>query len=296
MPPPDSPLTIGFTNLTEKSSFTVRVREGLEAAVAPYPHVKLITRDNDMDNDQAMRNARDLAEAPVDVAILFHVDERAAPTIANVLLRRHIPVITIDIPIAPWVIYFGANNEQAGLLAGAALGKWIRAHWDSRVDKIVVMSEHRVLAEVRKRLDFALVALRDAMVFSPDDVLFLDSGNLRETAAERFAPILTRWSAHRKIAVIGFNDETALGALDAARAVGREGDLVAVGQGADAAISEFRKPDTRLIASTAYFPERYGAHLLDLARRMHAGETVPRKNYIAHEIITPDNVREYAGV
>ncbi len=295
MNPSNTPMTIGFSNLSEKLGFTVTVREGLQTAVAAHPHIRLLTYDNNMNNEQAMINARAFADAPVDIAILFHLDERALPNIANVLLRKQIPVITIDIPIAPWVTYYGANNEQAGRLVGEALAKWIKTHWEGRVDKIVLMTEYRVLADVRKRLDYALAAVRDAIIFSPDDVLFLDSGNLRESAAEHFAPTLARWDTFHRIAVIGFNDDTALGALDAARAVGRENDVVVVGQGADLALNEFRQPSSRLIASTAYFPERYGAHLLHLAQRIVAGESVPRKNYVEHQVVTPENVESFTS-
>lgn len=291
----DKPITIGFSNLSEKLTFTTTVRKSLQAAVDRYPNVRLVVRDNDMDSDIAISNARAFADIPVDIAILFHLDERANPNIANVLLRRHIPVITIDVPIAPWVTYFGANNEQAGLLVGEELGRWINKNWEGKVDKIAVMTEYRVLAEVRKRIDFALVALRDSILFSPDDVLFLDSGNLQHTAQERFAPILERWSDYHRIAVIGFNDDTALGALDAARDAGRENDLVVVGQGATLALNEFRHSNPRFIASTAYFPERYGEHLVELALRILRGDSVPRRNFMEHQCITPENVEQYTA-
>lgn len=134
-----------------------------------------------------------------------------------------------------------------------------------------------------------MTTLSETIPLPADNLLYLDSGNLRETTAERFAPLLERWSDYHKIAIIGFNDETAVGALEAARSLGREGDVVAVGHGADLAISWFKRPGSRLIASSAFFPERYGERLLDLARRMLRGESVPRVNYIEHVCVTPDS-------
>lgn len=285
--------TIGFCNLSERLPFAISVRKGLEAAVAAHPNLRLISRDNDYDTDRAMANARELADAKVDLGIIYHLDERANPLIANILLREAIPVITVDIPIAPWITFFGVDNAQAGRLAGGELGKWIKQHWGGRVDKIIVLTDNRVLGEVRKRTDQALVALSDWVSFSPNDVLHLDSGNTHDIAYERVLPVLQRWEDHHRIAVIGMNDDTAIGALNAARALGRETDMAVVGQGANLAVAELRNPNSRLIASVAYYPERYGAQLVELALRLFRGEKLERRYSIQHAAVTRENVADF---
>jgi len=291
---PDKIYTIGFCNLCDKHAFAGVVREGLERAAAAHPNLRLICRDNDFDTDRAMANAREFAAAKVDLGIIYHLDERANPLIANILLREGIPVITVDIPIAPWITFFGVNNEEAGRLIGAELGRWIKQHWDGQVDKIIVLTDNRVLGEVRKRTEYALIALADWVRFSPDDVLHLDSGNTYDIAYQRSLPVLQRWEAYHRIAVIGMNDETALGALNAARALGREADIAAAGQGADyLALAELRSPTSRLIASVAYFPERYGERLIDLAFRLFRGEKLERRYTMSHVCITRDNLADF---
>ncbi len=289
----DQVYTIGFCNLSEKLPFAVSVRRGLEAAVAAHPNLRLISRDNDYDTARAITNAREFADAKVDLGIIYHMDERANPLIANIMLRQAIPVIAVDIPVAPWITFFGVDNAQAGHLVGTELGKWIKQHWHGQVDKIIVMTDNRVLGEVRKRTDQALVALSEWASFSPDDVLHLDSGNIYDIAYERALPVLERWKNYHRIAVIGMNDNTALGALDAARALGREADVAVVGQGADLAVAELRNPDSRLIASTAYFPERYGAQLVDLALRIFRGEKLERRYAIRHVCVTRENLADF---
>jgi ribose transport system substrate-binding protein len=292
--PLDKIYTIGFSNLCDKHVFAATVREGLEQAVAAHPNLRLICRDNDFDTDRAMQNARELAAAKVDLGIIYHLDERANPLVANILLRAGIPVITVDIPIAPWITFFGVNNEEAGRLIGAELGRWIKQHWGGQVDKIVILTDNRVLDEIRKRTDYALITLADWVRFSSDDVLHLDSGNTHDIAYERSLPVLQRWGAYHRIAVIGMNDETAIGALDAARALGRESDVAVAGQGADSlALAELRSPNSRLIASVAYFPERYGERLVELALRFFRGEKLERRYTISHVCITRSNLADF---
>ena len=55
----------------------------------------------------------------------------------------------------------------------------------------------------------------------------------------------------RRIAVICFNDDAAIGALAAVRRLQREEDVVIVGQGADRRVrDELRSPGSRIIGST----------------------------------------------
>lgn len=106
--------------------------------------------------------------------------------------------------------------------------------------------------------------------------------------------MLRAWPRDRRIAVISFNDEAAVGAMRAVRALDRVEDVVIVGQGADRlGREEICRPDSRLIGSTAYMPERYGEKLIELAMQILAGESVPPAVYIDHVFLTRDNLKTY---
>lgn len=97
-----------------------------------------------------------------------------------------------------------------------------------------------------------------------------------------------------RVALICFNDDAALGAIAAARDLGRAEEVVAVGQGADRlAREELRRPDSRLIGTTAYRPEKYGEQLVAIAQRILAREPVPPAVYCQHVFISKANVDHY---
>lgn len=284
---------IGFSNLSEHHTFAVIVREGLQIAAAQYPDLTLVVRDNDMDSERALENVREFAELSVDLAIIYHIDERVGATMrATVQQHRAIPIIAVDIPI-PMTVFFGIHNQQAGLLVGNALGQWIQDNWNGHVDRILVVTEKRVLDVVQQRLDYGLKGLANWVNFDKDTVFRLDGGNQRETSAQNAYEVLARWSDFHQIAAICLNDDSALGVLEAARALGRESDMAVVGQNADLAIAEFRKPFTRLIASANYFPEQYGARLIELAWKLLQGERVAREHFIEPALVTAESVLRY---
>jgi ribose transport system substrate-binding protein len=82
--------------------------------------------------------------------------------------------------------------------------------------------------------------------------------------------------------------------LRAARGLQREEDVVIVGQGADRLLlDEIRRPNSRIIGSAAYMPERYGAQLVQLALKILAGEPVSPAVYTEHIFIDAENLDLY---
>ena len=94
--------------------------------------------------------------------------------------------------------------------------------------------------------------------------------------------------------MLSFNDEAAVGALLAAQEAGRAADTVIVGQGGDRRVrEEIRRWESRLIGSTAYMPENYGAKLIDLALKILRGEPVPPAVYSDNVFIHAGNIDTY---
>ena len=107
---------LGYAAQGSNSSFSREVLTGLLAA-ADQANVELIVVDNNYQPKVALRNAHQLVREKVDLVVEFQTDEAIAPAIAALYLEASIPYIAIDIP-HPGATYFGANNYEAGLLAG----------------------------------------------------------------------------------------------------------------------------------------------------------------------------------
>ena len=103
-----------------------------------------------------------------------------------------------------------------------------------------------------------------------------------------------RESKSKRTLVGAANDSSALGALRAFEEAGRAQECVIVGQnGEPEARAELRLPNTRLIASVAYFPEKYGDGLLRLALDILARKAAPPAMFTTHQVITPENVDHF---
>jgi ribose transport system substrate-binding protein len=116
----------------------------------------------------------------------------------------------------------------------------------------------------------------------------------------RFGPSLEIVRKHlrerdsRRTLVGTINDPSALGALRAFEECGRSQDCAVVGQNASPeARCEMKLPGTRLIGSVAYFAEKYGDCLIQLAIRILTHQPVPPAVFVKHHLITPENLSHF---
>lgn len=283
---------VGFANLTEALLFPVDVRRSLERAAAERSDLDLTIADNAMEAHTAIRVAENLVDRGVDLVIEYQLDDTTNSRIMSLLQRHAVPVIAIDIPIIG-ATYFGVDHYRSGHLAGEGLGRWIGRHWSGEVDHLLVLEEPRAGALPGARIDGQVDGLFSVLgPLAVDRIVRLDSGNTTEVSREAVRRALAERPRGR-VAVASFNDDAALGALEAVEAAGRRHEAAIAGLGADRRMRrELRRPGTPVVGSTSFHPESYGPQILDLAVRILNGEAVPPAVYVEHEFVTPSNVRE----
>lgn len=283
---------IGYAAQGQHTSFDREVREGL-ARAAEREHVELLTVDNRYQPKIALRNADYLIKEQVDLVIEFQTDEMIAPAIATKYMEANIPFIAIDIP-HPGAIYFGANNYQAGLIAGRFLGRWAKRNWDGDIDEILLIELQRAGSLPQARIRGMLSGIAEVIrIPETCKTVSIDGDGQFQNSLERVRKHL-RQSQARHVLVGAANDSSALGALRAYEEAGRANECVIVGQnGEPEARAELRSGRSRLIASVGYFPEKYGDGLIRLAFDILARKAVAPAIFTNHQIITPDNVDHY---
>ena len=283
---------IGYGAQGQDSSFAREVQSGLVRA-AEREHVELIIVDNKYQPKVALKNAELLIRDGVDLVIEFQTDEAVAPAIAAKYREAGIPLIAIDIP-HPGATYFGANNYEAGLLAGRHLARWARQHWAGHADEILLLELARAGSLPAARIRGILAGLRE---MAPEaagwHVTSIDGDGQFKTSLERVRRHLRESKSHR-VLVGAANDPSALGAARAFLEAGRGDDCAIVGQNAEPdARAELRQPRTPFVASVGYFPEKYGNGLIRLALEILSHRPVPPAVFVKHQIVTRDNVDHF---
>ena len=283
---------IGYASHGQDCSFTSEVQASIVRA-AEEINIELILTDNRYDAKTALRNADHLVHEKVDLVIEFQAAESVAPAIAAKYLEAGIPFIAIDIP-HPGATYFGANNYEAGMIAGRHLGRWAKKNWYGEVDQVLLLEVSRAGSLPRARMKGMTAGLKEVLRLPEQTpIIQVDADGQFKTALEVVRKHL-RGCQLKRILVGAVNDSSALGALRAFEESGRASHCAVVGQNAEPEERvEIREPRTRLIGSVAYFPEKYGDGLIRLALDLLAHKPVAPACFTKHQLITPENVDHF---
>lgn len=289
---PNRKYRIGYAGHGQDASFPREVAAGLVRA-AELAQVELIMVDNRYNAKIALRNADYLIRESVDLVIEFQADEAVAPAISSKYLEHNIPIIAIDIP-HPGATYFGANNYEAGLLGGRHLGRWASRQWQGIVDEIVMIEIRRAGSVPQTRIHGMLTGIHEVLrVSDPCRTTHVDGDGQFGTTLNCMRRHL-RTSKAKRILVGTATDSSALGALRAFEEAGRASECAIVGHNAEPeGRAGLREANTRFIGSIAYFPEKYGTHLIRLALEILEHRPAPPAVFTKHQLITPENVDHF---
>jgi ribose transport system substrate-binding protein len=282
-----------FANLQRDMAFGIKVEEGIKAN-ADAAGIELLMADNRLDGPTALANAESFVRRGVDFAIEFQTDVHFGPTIMQKFARAGIGVVAIDIPM-PGATFFGANNPRSGFMGGAYLAQAALARFGAeQVGKgyLVVgeLPQSGAIPAMRTEGQVAgfLAVLPD---FPRDHLIRIDTKNTLQYSFQQMRNALGRIPAGVPLMLLAINDQSVTGMLRAAQQAGRQADLIGVGNGADEL--ETLEAEEALVASVAYFPERYGNYLIPIGLMALAGKALPPAVLVEHLMVTRANVCQY---
>lgn len=283
---------LGYAAQGTDYQFCNEVSTSLRRAAAAE-NIELICVDNRYNPKVAQRNADLLIRENVDLVIEFQTDEEVAPIVAAKYRDANIPLIAIDIP-HPGATYYGANNYEAGLIAGRYLGRWVKEHWNSGVEEFILLELNRAGQLPRMRLTGMLVGLNLALPSAKNCRITRLDGDGELGPSFEVVRRHLRNTASKRVLVGAINDPSALGALRAFEEAGRSDCCAVMGHNASPeGRAELRRPHTRMLGSVAFFPERYGDDLIRVSLDILNHRPVPPAVFVEHKLVTPATVDHF---
>jgi ribose transport system substrate-binding protein len=281
---------VGYASQTESSSFVSAVSESIRWAATQH-QVELVVFDNRYSPQTALRNAERMVKEKVDLAIEFQAYDRIASKLSSLFQQAGIPLIAIEVP-HPGANFFGIDNYRVGMLAGRTLSSAAKKYWHGEADEILFLEMEIAGPVPRLRLSGAESAIRESLPAIERIHRFDTRGEfLRSFDAIRK---YLRRTPERKSLITGVNDSAVLGAIRAFEEAGRHNLCLAVGLGGlPEARRELRTPGTRLIGSVGFFPEQYGAGVMQLALRILNRKDPPPVVHASAHMITSQDVDHY---
>lgn len=279
--------TIGYMSLGEYIPFVNLVSQGIAEEVAKSGATYIFC-DTNTDPAATLACAQQMKTGGAQGVINFQVNQAQSPEFCAAY--GDVPTIAIDIIQPPCEkVFFGANNHEAGRLAGAGIGKYAKDNWNCEYDAYVSLESVGAGAANAARMG----GMRDGFKeycpiinenIRPDD-------DRTDKALKGMTELLPSLPGKR-IVVTAINEDGVLGAIGAAATLGRSGDLFYAGQGADQSIWKDVACNPQYISTVAYFPEEYGKTVVPAMIDLLDGKTVSPQLFVKHIAINKDNIRE----
>jgi len=280
---PEDPWVIGMSQCNLGEPWRVQMDADVRAAAAAHPDLRVIFKDAQNNSLTQRAQVEELVEQGVDVIIIS--PKEAAPLTQPVAeaYRRGTPVIVLDRAVQgdQFTAFIGADNVRIGREAG----RWIRERLRGR-GRIVELKGLMTSTPGQDRNRGFLEGVdlehnRGLQLVFTGEMQWLEPNARREMESA----LATN---PRIDAVYAHNDPGAHGAWLAARAAGREKEMLFVG--IDALPHEGRQYVAQGILDATFLYPTGGAEAIESALTVLRGGTVPKHLTLGTRLFTRETV------
>lgn len=259
---------IGFSQCISSDQWRKDMNHSMMVQTSLYPNINLKISEANRSVEKQIAQIEDFIEEDVDVLLVSPLEtEKIVPVIERAY-NKGIPVILIDrkIDSDKYTAFVGADNIAVGRMAAS----YIASSADSNIKVLEIKGTDNSSPTLERSLGFNQVADR---LDNISNVYTIEN-----YTDDQFSRILDTLDASKIDYVFSFNDILARSAWQVAENKSLADDLKFVGVdglvGPDGGINMVL--DGRLQATVLY--PTGGAEAIKLARRVYAGEQVPKNN------------------
>jgi ribose transport system substrate-binding protein len=281
-PAHDAAFTIGMSQCNLGEPWRVQMNADIQAAAAQHPQVRVIFKDAQNDTLKQRAHVEEFISARVDVILISPKEAQPLTEPVARAMDAGIPVIVLDRALLGdrYTCFIGADNEKIG----RAAGQWIQEKLQGKgriVELTGLMTS--IPGQDRKNGFRQGIAGSDLEVIFEADMKWLESDARREmeSALARF---------DRIHCVYAHNDPAAHGAYLAARAAGREKEMLFVG--IDALPHEGMAYVQQGILNATFQYPTGGAEAIDVALQILAGEPVPKTIVLGSRVFDQETIAQ----
>jgi ribose transport system substrate-binding protein len=272
--------TIGMSQCNRGEPWRVQMDKDIELAAKNHSELRVVFKDASNDTLRQRAHVEEFVSAAVDLIIIS--PKEAAPLTPPVAraLEAGIPVIVLDRRVLgdKYTCFIGADNK----LIGREAGKWIVKKLGAK-GRVVELKGLMTSTPGQDRH----TGFREGIKGSELDIIFeADMKWLEPNARKEMESALARFDDIDL--VYAHNDPGAHGAWLAAKAAGREKDIMFVG--IDALPHEGVVYVKRGILDATFQYPTGGAEAIDVALKILSGEKVPKEITLGSRIFTKENV------
>ena len=273
---------IGMSQCNLGEPWRVQMNRDIERAAEEHPEIRVIFQDAQNDTLVQRSHVEQFTSQGVDLIIVSPLEAQPLTRPVAAAYQAGIPVIVLDRAVMgdEYTVFIGADNEEIGEMAGqwiaSALGDEGRVvELQGLMTSTPGQDRHSGFRKGIEGTDIEVIFQADMRWLEPNARAEMES------ALARFGEIDL---------VYAHNDPGAHGAYLAARAAGRENDIMFVG--VDGLPHEGMQYVREGVLDATFLYPTGGAEAIRTALKILNGEDVPKHIELPTQAITAENVEE----
>ena len=273
---------IGMSQCNLGEPWRVQMNADLKKAAAEHPEIEVVFKDAQNDNLRQRSHVEEFVSSGVNLIIIS--PKEAAPLTPPVseAFRKGIPVIVLDRRVLgeDYTCFIGADNKKIG----EAAGRWIVKRLGGQ-GRVVELKGLMTSTPGQDRHSGFVAGLRGSKI----EVIFeADMKWLEPNARQEMESALARFD---KIDLVyAHNDPGAHGAWLAAKAAGREKEMIFVG--IDGLPQEGRVYVRQGILEASFEYPTGGREAIETALAILGGGTAPKEITLPSRVFTAENIEQ----
>jgi len=276
---------MGFSRCTFEDPWRIHMNKEMDNAARANRGVRLIISNSDNSNAKQIADIENYLRMPVNVLIVTPCEAAPLAPAVEKAYDSGIPVILLNSKINSdkYSVFIGASNLEIGREAG----KYMVQKLGGKGNIVEIEGILGATPTQERSSGFHEVVDKEPGI----KVVYKQPGDYKRSPARQVME--NALSAHDKIdAVYAHNDEMMIGAYLAAKAAGREKNMVFVGiDGQKEAVNMIRQG---ILSATFVYPN--GAkEAIDLALKILRGEQVDKQIQLSTTRVTKDEAKDYVG-
>ena len=278
---PDSPWLIGFSQCNLGEPWRVQMNADVKKAADAEPRVKVIFKDAQNDTLRQRSHIEEYVSQGVDAIIISPKEVSLREPIAKAF-KAGIPVIILDRAVEgdDYTQFIGADNK----IIGEAAGRWIAKKLGGKGNVVELKGLQTTIPGQDRNSGF-----RKGLEGSDIKIVFeADMKWLEPNARKEMESALSRFDDIQL--VYAHNDPGAHGAWLAAKAAGREKDILFVG--IDGLPQEGQQYVKQGVLGASFEYPTGGREAIQNAVKVLSGEQLPKNVVLPSKFYTPENIAQ----
>ncbi|MBP8258563.1 MAG: substrate-binding domain-containing protein [Verrucomicrobia bacterium] len=273
---------VGMSQCNLGEPWRVQMNAMIRAAAEKHPDLEVVFKDAQNDTLKQRTHVEEFVSAKVNLIIISPKEAQPLTEPVAKAMAAGIPVIVLDRRLIgdQFTCFIGADNVRIGRAAGAWLAK--RLNGQGKIVELKGLMTSTPGQDRHRGFREGIAQSKIEVVFDADmKWLEPDARKEMESALSRFPKI---------DAVYAHNDPAAHGAYLAAKAAGREKEMLFIG--IDALPHEGVAYVRQGILSATFEYPTGGPEAIEIARKILAGESVPKEIVLGSRLFTADNAAQ----